>query len=369
MSATPTTPPPALRPYLGETEEDVAWHELLWHEADAFAVEHAAPRAVRMEAAPGRVERKVAGLMAARGWFAITVPAALGGLGAGHVAKTILVHRIARVSAAAAAILQATLIPVGALLHFATYEQKCRWLPQVANGSLLLSIAVTEPQAGGHIGGIEATAERTGNEWVITGSKIHIGNSHLAGAGLKSKQIAAEESVADQVDRAPVLAHGVHVVAGEVAGDADQTRTAPQDLGRGRHPEPVADQVLELGTVVQQPGQVEQALVDHAGIRAALVLNDDRRAVLVQPERVDPAAVHRPGAVLARQEPDAQQRLHVRLDKALHIGLDLSKTRHDLGYGAVHRVRAEQLQARHLPLLGSEITNADEARDCFRKRL
>jgi alkylation response protein AidB-like acyl-CoA dehydrogenase len=178
MSATPATPPPALRPYL------TARHELLWAEADAFAVEHVAPRAARMEAAPGRVERKVADLMAARRWFAVTVPAAFGGLGAGHVAKTILVHRIACVSAAAAAILQATLIPVGALLHFATYEQKSRWLPRVADGSLLLSIAVTEPRAGGHIGGIETTAERTGNQWVITGSKIHIGNSHLAGAHL-----------------------------------------------------------------------------------------------------------------------------------------------------------------------------------------
>ncbi|MFC8567511.1 acyl-CoA dehydrogenase family protein [Streptomyces sp. NPDC057245] len=178
MSATRTTPPPALRPYL------TARHDLLWQEADAFATEHVTPRATRMEAAPGKVERKVAGLMAARGWFAVTVPAVFGGLGAGHVAKTVLVHRIARVSAAAAAILQATLIPVGALLHFATYEQKGRWLPRVADGSLLLSIAVTEPLAGGHIGGIETTAERVGNEWVITGSKIHIGNSHLAGVHL-----------------------------------------------------------------------------------------------------------------------------------------------------------------------------------------
>ncbi|MFG3076339.1 acyl-CoA dehydrogenase family protein [Streptomyces sp. NPDC048225] len=178
MSATLTPPPPALRPYL------TARHELLWQEADAFAAEHAAPRAVRMEAAPGRVERKVAALMAARRWFAVTIPAAFGGLSAGHVAKTILIHRLARISAAAAAILQATLIPVGALLHFATYEQKGRWLPRVADGSLLLSIAVTEPTAGGHIGGIETTAERVGSEWVITGSKIHIGNSHLAGAHL-----------------------------------------------------------------------------------------------------------------------------------------------------------------------------------------
>ncbi|EOY45627.1 acyl-CoA dehydrogenase family protein [Streptomyces anthocyanicus] len=178
MSATPTTPPPALSTYL------TARHDMLWQEADAFAAEHVPPRAARMEAAPGRVEHKVADLMAARRWFAVTVPAVFGGLGAGHVAKTILIHRIARVSAAAAAILQATLIPVGALLHFATYEQKGHWLPRVADGSVLLSIAVTEPLAGGHIGGIETTAEHIGNEWVITGSKIHIGNSHLAGAHL-----------------------------------------------------------------------------------------------------------------------------------------------------------------------------------------
>ncbi|MET8183992.1 acyl-CoA dehydrogenase [Streptomyces sp. NPDC005336] len=178
MPATPTTPPPALRPYL------TARHELLWQEADAFAAEHVAPRAARMEATPHQVERKIADLMARRGWFAVTIPAAFGGLGAGHVAKTVLVHRIACVSAAAAAILQATLIPVGGLLHFATYEQKGRWLPQVADGSLLLSIAVTEPRAGGHIGGIETTAERAGTEWVLTGSKAHIGNSHLAGAHL-----------------------------------------------------------------------------------------------------------------------------------------------------------------------------------------
>ncbi|MGW2590317.1 acyl-CoA dehydrogenase family protein [Streptomyces sp. NPDC001515] len=179
------TPPAALRPYL------TARHDKLWSEADDFAAEQVAPRAVRMEAAPGRVERKVAGLIAARGYFAVTVPPAYGGLGAGHVAKTILIHRIARVSAAAAAILQATLIPVGALVQFATHEQKTRWLPGVVDGSLLLSIAVTEPDAGGHIGGIETTAEPDGSGWVITGSKIHIGNVHIAGAHLVVARTAA----------------------------------------------------------------------------------------------------------------------------------------------------------------------------------
>ncbi|MFF7400664.1 acyl-CoA dehydrogenase family protein [Streptomyces murinus] len=174
-----TTPPDdALRPFL------TAHHELLWKEADGFAAGQVAPWAARVEKSPARVDHRLAHRMAERGWFAVTVPREYGGLAAGHVSKVILIHRIARVSAAAAAILQATLIPVGALLGFATGEQKQYWLPQVAEGSLLLSIASTEPDAGGHIGGIKTTATRRGRDWVITGSKSHIGNAGLAGAHL-----------------------------------------------------------------------------------------------------------------------------------------------------------------------------------------
>ncbi|MFJ8273809.1 acyl-CoA dehydrogenase family protein [Streptomyces sp. NPDC094154] len=171
----PSTPPKTLSPYL------TGRNTLLWQEADAFAAMEVAPRVARMEASPRKVERKLAQMMAARRWFAVTIPESYGGMGAGHVAKTVLIHRIATVSAATAAILQASLIPVGALLHYGTHEQKKAWLPWVADGSTLPSIAVTEPEAGGHIGGMETTAKRDGDSWVITGSKLHIGNSHLAG--------------------------------------------------------------------------------------------------------------------------------------------------------------------------------------------
>lgn len=126
------------------------------------------------------VDRKVARLLAARGWFGVTVPKAYGGMQAGHVAKSILIHRLARVSAAAAAILQASLIPVAALLHFGTERQRAELLPGVADGSVLLSIAVTEPDQGGHIGGMTTTAEWDGKAWILTGTKAHIGNSQIA---------------------------------------------------------------------------------------------------------------------------------------------------------------------------------------------
>ncbi|WP_164990952.1 hypothetical protein [Streptomyces sp. GZWMJZ-114] len=52
----------------------------------------------------------------------------------------------------------------------------------------------------------------------------------------------------------------------------------------------------------------------------------------------------------------------MRLDEFLHIGLDLSKTRHDLDHAARRHVRAEQLQAQHLPLLGWKSINAEKAK-------
>lgn len=166
----PTTLIPNLTP-----EQD-----LLRQEADALAAEEVAPRVAGMENTPHQVERQIPRLLAARRWFGVTIPEAFGGLGAGHVAKTVLIHRLAKVSGAAGAALQAGLIPVAALLHFATDEQQAYWLPQAADGTALLSIAVTEPETGGHIGGMETVAERDGDEWVITGSKVHIGNSHIA---------------------------------------------------------------------------------------------------------------------------------------------------------------------------------------------
>ncbi|MDH6222734.1 acyl-CoA dehydrogenase family protein [Streptomyces pseudovenezuelae] len=155
-------------------------HRALWKAADDFAAEEIQPRVERMERAPHRVDRKIARLLAARRWFGVTVPEAFGGMNAGHVAKTILIHRLARISGAAAAILQASLIPVAALVHYGTKDQHHTLLPAVADASVLMSIAVTEPDQGGHIGGMTTAADWNGRAWVLTGVKTHVGNSHLA---------------------------------------------------------------------------------------------------------------------------------------------------------------------------------------------
>ncbi len=66
-------------------------------------------------------------------------------------------------------------------LNHGTEEQKRRYLPRLATGSLVGAIAMTEPSAGSDLQGIRTRAEKRGDKYVINGSKTFITNGFLAG--------------------------------------------------------------------------------------------------------------------------------------------------------------------------------------------
>lgn len=59
-------------------------------------------------------------------------------------------------------------------LDLATPEQKERWLPGLASGTLIGAIAMTEPGTGSDLQGIRTSAVRDGDEWVLNGAKTFI---------------------------------------------------------------------------------------------------------------------------------------------------------------------------------------------------
>ena len=64
---------------------------------------------------------------------------------------------------------------MGALLRHGSEEQKARYLPDIASGTLRLqAFAVTEPEAGTDTTRIETIASRDGDDYVISGRKIYI---------------------------------------------------------------------------------------------------------------------------------------------------------------------------------------------------
>jgi alkylation response protein AidB-like acyl-CoA dehydrogenase len=153
-------------------------HKQLREAVRAFALAEVAPRVARMESAQA-VDVETSGLIARQGWIGVTIPREYGGMGAGHLAKTIVIEELTRVSAAMGAMVQASQLGAAKILHYGTEQQKQRWLPPIAAGACLPTIAVTEEGSGGNVLDMAASAHRDGGDWILNGRKLYVGNSHV----------------------------------------------------------------------------------------------------------------------------------------------------------------------------------------------
>src|SRR5579864_3252305 len=66
------------------------------------------------------------------------------------------------------------------ILRYGTEEQKKRWLPKLATGELVGAIAMTEPGTGSDLQGVRTTARKSGNGYLLNGSKTFITNGQHA---------------------------------------------------------------------------------------------------------------------------------------------------------------------------------------------
>ena len=66
------------------------------------------------------------------------------------------------------------------ILRYGTEEQRKRWLPKLASGEFVGAIAMSEPGSGSDLQGVRTTALRSGNGYVLNGSKTFITNGQHA---------------------------------------------------------------------------------------------------------------------------------------------------------------------------------------------
>ncbi|MFS2291888.1 MAG: acyl-CoA dehydrogenase family protein [Actinomadura sp.] len=66
------------------------------------------------------------------------------------------------------------------LLKYGSEEQKKRWLPPFVSGEMMTAIAMTEPGTGSDLAGIQTTARRDGDHYVLNGAKTFITGGVLA---------------------------------------------------------------------------------------------------------------------------------------------------------------------------------------------
>ena len=116
-----------------------------------------------------------------RGWFGALIPEAYGGMDMGVTGNCIVTEELSRIGAAVAGAYCVTMFGgVEQLLQYGSEAQKQKWLPPVAKGKIVAAIGITEPAIGSDAAGMETTARREGDEYILNGKKRFITNAGVA---------------------------------------------------------------------------------------------------------------------------------------------------------------------------------------------
>src|SRR3984957_9182598 len=143
-----------------------------------FIAEEIVPHHERWER-DGIVDRRLFVAAAEKGLLAMQVPEQYGGAGVDDFRFNQILDEEVGITGVGGAGLGITLhndICLPYFQQFASDEQKERWLPGIADGSLITALAMTEPEMGSDLAGLRTTAIRDGDSYVVNGSKTLITN-------------------------------------------------------------------------------------------------------------------------------------------------------------------------------------------------
>jgi len=115
----------------------------------------------------------VAKLMAAQGLLGITIAEADGGQGGGLIDAVIAIETVASVCPRSADVVQAgNFGPIRVLAEYGKKLQKERYLARLLSGESLISVGMTEPEAGSAVTDLQTTATAEGDGYRVSGSKV-----------------------------------------------------------------------------------------------------------------------------------------------------------------------------------------------------
>ena len=116
------------------------------------------------------------------GFLGVNLPEEYGGGGAGMYELSLVMEEMAAAGSALLLMVVSPAINGTIISKFGTDEQKKRWIPAIADGSLTMAFAITEPDAGSNSHKITTTARRDGSDWLLKGQKV-LYLRHRPGAG------------------------------------------------------------------------------------------------------------------------------------------------------------------------------------------
>jgi butyryl-CoA dehydrogenase len=121
------------------------------------------------------MDRAIVGKLAEIGFLGASLPAEHGGMGLDTISYCLVMEELGRADSSVRGIVSVQNGLVGkTVAKWATDEQRDEWLPRLASGDALGCYALTEPGSGSDPASLTTRAERDGNDWLLTGSKIFI---------------------------------------------------------------------------------------------------------------------------------------------------------------------------------------------------
>jgi butyryl-CoA dehydrogenase len=158
--------------------------ELIRDSAREFCDREVVPHARDWDRAE-ELDRGLVPKLADAGYLGATIAEEYGGMGLDTVSYCLLMEELGRADSSVRGIVSVNLGLVGkTIAKWGTDEQKREWLPQLASGKALGCYALTEPGSGSDPASLATRAERDGDDWVLSGSKIFITLGSWAGLAL-----------------------------------------------------------------------------------------------------------------------------------------------------------------------------------------
>jgi len=155
----------------------------IW-DADHDIFRESTRRFMREELIPMQAEFEAAGLptrdiwkkIGQQGLLGLDVPMEMGGLGGSFKHEAILMEEQIYAQVYSPNLVVQNILVIPYFKHYASQEQRERFLPRLISGEVLGCIGMTEPDAGSDLQGIRTFAKKSGDDFVLNGSKVFISN-------------------------------------------------------------------------------------------------------------------------------------------------------------------------------------------------
>ena len=225
--------------------------------------------------------------MAELGWMGLVIPEKYGGMGMKFLDLAIIIEELGKFLVPGPFL--PTVVYCGLpIAAYGTEEQKQAFLPKIAGGNIIMTLALTEPNADIKAKGIQTSAVADGSDYVLNGVKLFVPDAHVADYFL----VAARTADSEDEDRGITLflvdakSAGIgYTVLKSIASDRQcevvlENVRVPEtnilgELDRGWH---IVSKVLEQAAVAQCAIMVggAQAVLDMTVVYAKERIQFDR---------------------------------------------------------------------------------------------